>query len=326
MKSWRDFIKEKEDVIVPWTGEQNVYTKGRRWKIQGRRPEEHGWHIFQVGTNKLATWNSSTETPFDWEKGQFGFTGYMVGNRVIPDNSSVVPDPEKIIEQTIEVGLVDPGMERFSRGYVVHWEKELYLFGRQEFPMGPESEVVEAFLERKSDISSISGVTPALDLAFRFESLMRTQNEERRRLLEEQYRKERERLEKEERLRTLEKSLGSGSGRRQMALVNFEEAARAALLVSGAVLLDQRPSTRRSEYIVQFRHEQRRFECVVDNSLHIVDAGICLNGHDRMFTLESLPGVISEAIKSHRLHVFRRVDSSGYPENNVWDMDVDEED
>jgi hypothetical protein len=49
-------------------------------------------------------------------------------------------------------------------------------------------------------------------------------------------------------------------------------------------------------------------------TLRIVDAGICLEAHvtgergDNRFTLESLPAVLEEAIRTNRLVVFRHVD------------------
>jgi hypothetical protein len=71
--------------------------------------------------------------------------------------------------------------------------------------------------------------------------------------------------------------------------------------------------------IVNFRHQHQRFECVCDaRTLRIIDAGICLVGHndyddedddtirgDTFFTLESLPSVITEAINTGVLHITR---------------------
>lgn len=42
-------------------------------------------------------------------------------------------------------------------------------------------------------------------------------------------------------------------------------------------------------------------------TLHIIDSGICLTGNDFLFTLESLPPTIGEAIDEGVLHVFRHV-------------------
>ena len=100
-----------------------------------------------------------------------------------------------------------------------------------------------------------------------------------------------------------------------MAAVDFEEAARAALSVADAELLDHRDSARRGEKVITYRLDGRRYECVCDaRTLNILDAGVCLNDYrtgqkgDTWFTLESLPGVIREADRTGVLHVFRRVD------------------
>ena len=102
--------------------------------------------------------------------------------------------------------------------------------------------------------------------------------------------------------------------RRALARRDFGTAAKTALAVSGAELLDHRDNVRRGEKVVQFRFKRRRFECVVHaESLRIVDAGVCLINHatgergDDRFTLESLPAVIDEAMRRGVLHVFRRV-------------------
>ncbi|MEQ1501229.1 MAG: hypothetical protein ABMB14_03320 [Myxococcota bacterium] len=108
--------------------------------------------------------------------------------------------------------------------------------------------------------------------------------------------------------------IGSGEGRRELAADDFEAAARAALALSGAELLDHHPGYERGEQIVLFRFRGRRFECVADAALRIVDSGICLTDHhtgekgDTRFTLESLPGVIGEAIDNDVLVVFRHPD------------------
>jgi hypothetical protein len=73
--------------------------------------------------------------------------------------------------------------------------------------------------------------------------------------------------------------------------------------------------------IVRFRFDNRRFECTCDEkTLRIIDSGICLTAHeddrefeggtrgDDFFVLESLPGVIKEAIEDHKLVVYRHAD------------------
>ena len=57
---------------------------------------------------------------------------------------------------------------------------------------------------------------------------------------------------------------------------------------------------------VTWRFSGQRFVSVVDVvTLQVVDAGVCLAGEDDLVTLESLPGVIREAIDTSRLVVTR---------------------
>jgi hypothetical protein len=309
--SWKDLLSNKETITVPWTGGRIIRGAGRKWNMIGASPEEHGWHQFEVSGDRRAVWKGKGEPDMFWSEYQNNkVTGYMVGSRIIPDDAAVDPDPDKVFEQSIHVDFVEPGLDRFSRAEVVNYEQSGLIYASTQFPIGPENEVLQAFLSREGSVSDIPNVTPALDLAFRFESQQRDQREERVRRLEEK------RLE-EERRNNLRKMIGTGEGRRELARVDFGAAATAALGLSGSTLLDHRPSYNRNEIIVQFRYRNRRFECVVEkDTLHVVDSGICLTGNDRLFTLESLPPVIGNAIDVGVLHVFRHVDDYTEFEND----------
>jgi len=207
---------------------------------------------------------------------------------------------------------------RVSAGRIFEGGPLVYI--GQEMPLGPESDVLNAYLDQTKSVDAIPGVTPALDAAFRMESYQRAEAEKRRLEEERRRREEDERRAQEERRRQLVEQLGDGAGRRAMAHVDFDQAARAALAVGGAELLDTRKATRRGERIVKFRLDRRRFECTCEEAtLRIIDAGICLTAHyddanfeggtkgDTWFTLESLPGVIREAQAQGKLVVFRHV-------------------
>jgi hypothetical protein len=104
--------------------------------------------------------------------------------------------------------------------------------------------------------------------------------------------------------------------RRELARLNFPEAARMALAISGATFLSERDSYQRGNKVVRFDFRGRSFECECEQStLRIVEAGICLTqGRERgdtRFTLESLPSVIEEAMRTGGLHVTRQLDYEG---------------
>ncbi len=206
------------------------------------------------------------------------------------------------------------GLERFTRGLAVVDRGQNLVYGGQEFPLGPEIDVLEAFQDRKESVSDIPNVTPALDLAFRWISYQRERAEERRRELERIRAEEEAKRAAEERLQEAMKNAGTAVGRRVLAQHDFESAAREALRVSGSELLDVRESRNRGEMVVQYRFRRQRLECVVDrNTLNIIDAGICLEDHetgirgDTWLSLESISGVVGQAMDEGKLVIWRHV-------------------
>jgi hypothetical protein len=298
----------------PWLGGRKIHGNGRTWRVVNKLPPEFGWCLFELKGGRTAKYCEQAEPLANWENEHHTTRGYIVGDRFIPERARVDPDPERLAEQTIAVYLVERGLDRFAPCLVAFEEENRAIFVRQLFDSVVEEKAREAFIDRRVDIASIRDVPPALDLAFRFASRQRELVERRRLELEKQ------RLEEERREAAL-KSIGTGLGRRQLATTDFAAAARAALAVSGAEFLDAREAHGRNEMIVQYRFMNRRFECVVDRlTLRLTDSGVCLQDHrgvkgDTRFTLESIPGVISEAIRENKLHIYRHVDDE---EEDYW--------
>jgi len=329
---WRDLLQGKDErIVLPWisgvTG-RSLRSLDRTWTIVGKLPEESGWHTF-----KLEGRNARLGDDFDREMAKEPFVvppgslyfqakGYLVGDHFVSDQARVDPDPKKIAEVAEPVYMIEPGLDRFARIEVGRaFEGGPLIYEGMDMPLGPESDVLKAYEDREVSVDKIPGVTPALDAAFRMESWQRAEAERRRAEAERRRREEEERRAQEERRQELVKKLGDGASRREMAKIDFAEAARAALAVSGAEYLDHRRAARRGEMAVRFRINRRRFECTCDEkTLQIIDAGICLTAHyddeefeegtrgDTFFTLESLPSVIREAERGGRLVVFRHVD------------------
>lgn len=310
---WRDLLQtEDETVVSPWVGGRTLQTWDRTWRIKGRLPPEHGWHIFTVN-NREVRWKETTEAPCDTLRGVV--RGYLVGDLLVPENEARVESDLPVLATRFErVHLIEPGLDRFVRVSAGRaFEAGPYIYEGQEMPLGPEDEVLQAFLDGVKSVDKVVGVPPALDAAFRVESWRRDEAEKRRR-------EEQERREREERVQRAREKMGTGQGRRELAAEDFGEAARAALAVGGATYLDHRQSHRRGEMVVRFRLDNRRYECTCGAyDLRIIDAGICLTAHyddpdfeggtrgDNWFTLESLPGVIREANRRDALVVFRHV-------------------
>lgn len=315
--SWRDLLQAADEfVTLPWVGGRSLRTMARSFQLEGPLPREHGWHRFRIEKARVLRY-ARPDTGWDaplllaWP-----CVGYLVGDRLVRDDVRVATDPAQLVTLTERVHLVEPGLGRFVRVSAgrVH-EGGALVYRAQEMPLGPEDAVLQAFYDRLPAVDSIPGVVPALDVAFRFETWQRAEADRRRR--EEHERQEREAAQRalEARMAQLREALGTGAGRRELAVLDFPEAARAALAVGGAEYLDSRDSYNRGEKVVQFRLERRRFECTCDaRTLRIIDAGICLQDHrtgekgDTRFTLESFPGVIREAIEDDKLVVWRHVD------------------
>lgn len=310
---WRDLLQTPgETVEAPWVGGRSLRTYERTWAIEGKLPREFGWYTFEL-TGRKARCGTAAEAPFDVLRDVV--RGFLVGDRLVPEGTAVPPDIKAIIEDFEPVFLVEPGLGRFVRVSAGRFcEGGPLIYQGLEMPLGPEEDVQGAFLDQAKTVDQIAGVIPALDAAFRIETWRRKEAEKARAEAERKRREEEERLAREERRRQLVEQLGDGRGRREMAQLDFEEAARAALAIGGATLLDQRQSYNRGEWVVQFRFNRRRFECTCDRNLRIIDAGICLIDHatgrkdDNLLTLESLPAVIREAMGVGRLVVFRHID------------------
>jgi hypothetical protein len=309
--SWKDLLqKPNESTVLVWTGGRLVRSFDRTWSIEGKLPPEHGWHEFKI-EGRWATWKKASEPNIELLGNTF--SGYLIGNRVISDGVAANTDPSKILGKSEEVLFLPDGLDKFARVKVgCTYENGPYIFMSPAFPLGPENEVLSAFLDGRDSVSHIKGVAPALDVAFRLETLQREETRRRREELERLRRIEEERRAVEERRHQLVRQLGDAVGRRQMAVVDFDEAARSALAVGGASFLDARRGISRNEMVVRFRYADRRFECTCDKqTLRIIDSGICLVNDqtgekgDTFFTLESLPGVIREAIDDDKLVIFR---------------------
>lgn len=325
--SWRDLIGNS-NVTSLWLGGRTLHAQGMVLTIKGRLPPKEGMHEFTL-QGKNATWvKESEQSTYDFLSRYRKITGYLADGRFIPDNVRIQGnDPTHLVNLTENVWLLEEGLDRFARITVCRYDDTRLIYLQQEFPLGPEDEVRLAYIQGKDSVKHVAGVTPALNLAFQYETFLKVEAEKIRLEKERLEREEAARIERENRRKEAAKHLASGEGRREMAEVDFEAAARAALAVGGAKLLSWRNSNAR-EAVVQFEFRNRGFECVCDKkTLRITDAGICLTSHttgekgDTYFTLESLPGVIQEAIQTGKLVVFRHV----YGYDNHYENERDDE-
>jgi len=314
-------LNTSEIRVLPWLGSRELRVKEQVWEVAGVRPPEFGWWRWSCDGARRACWDILTPlSDIDPAILSYVVKGYVVGDRLVVDGATVDPNPLKIYDQADVLNLVDGDLPRFARVAAGRLYENGPLFYRGiEFPLGPEDDVLSAFLDGK-DITKVKGVTPPLEAAFKMEVFQRQEAQRRRVEAEKRRLEEEEKLRKENQRRQLVEQLGDGAGRRRMAEVDFGQAARAALAITNAVYLDHRKSAHGNEYVVTFRLMRRRFECTCDVRLRVIDSGICLKAEyeqdgfeegtrgDTFFSLESLPGVIQEAERLGRLVVFRHVD------------------
>lgn len=312
--SWRDLLQEEDEVLIlPWVGGGSL-----PWQIDGKGPKKPGWYKFKRKGRKIQLISPVEESNTICLKNKK--FGYLIGDRFIPDDIKGLIQVRQLAESLQPVHLIDPGLDRFVRvsvGSLLH--DSPLIFNSQEFPIGPEDSVLQAFFDGKKDLSDIPGVSPALNSAFNVEVWRRDE--------EEKIRKEEERIREETRKRKeAEEKVGTAEGRRDLAKFNFKTAAIAALQVGNAKYVDHRNSVNKNEMVVRYSVDNRQLECVCDkDSLRIIDAGVCLVNHttgekgDARFTLESLPAVIRQAIKERKLVVWRHVGGVNYDEDEDED-------
>lgn len=314
MRTWEKLLRTgNEKITLPWLGGRVIQGPTQTWTLAGPSPTEHGWYLFKISGRHVSDPVATDPTDSETKLLRSRVRGYLVGDRILPDNLPIDPNPKKIAGTSERVHLLDPNLDRFARVVAGRiFPEGPLVFVEMDMPRGPEDEVLAAYMDELPSLDGIKGVTPALDAAFRMESWQRSEAARRRAELEKLRREEEERRLQEERRQVILQQLGDSRSRRDLAKVDFGEAAAASLRLAGASLLDHRAG-RRGEHIVRFRLDGRRYECVCDTNLRIIDSGICLQDHDTgergdtWLTLESLPSVIQEADRERKLVVYRRV-------------------
>ena len=228
---WRDLLQtEDERIVLPWVGGRSLRLRERAYSVDAALPPEHGWYTFRLrGRKAFVEGDPIDPRP---ELLDFPVKGYLVGDRIVADGERVDPDPRKLAGSAERVFLIEPGLDRFVRIAAGRmFDGGPLIYAGLDMPLGPEEEVLQAFLDKRPSADHVRGVPPALDAAFRMETFQRTEAERRRAEAERRRREEEERRQRDERRRELVEKLGDGAGRRAMAQYDFEEAARAALAI-----------------------------------------------------------------------------------------------
>jgi hypothetical protein len=318
------FLGKKEHVVLAYLGGAHVIGKDRRLRVEGDRPA-HGFHRFEVSGRNARALEVVAEPDFSGlpkARGHF-VAGWLVHGTNTMDRLSLLPDEEPAPFAIVRARRWHSGDLLFeSLDFETEIEGEARLRLEQNGALG-DLKGVPATLRQAYGIAlglatgarqhlplSVREVAPhAADVAERGEAAAR----------ELTVRIDRERRAEEERARIRALMQGApiasvnvrGLGRMGPRGVhptpeNAAERAEAALDGAHARMLSSRRlSQLQIEVAWEFMGE--RFISVIDAmTLQVYDSGVCLAGEDDLVTLDSLPGVIREAIDTGRLVITRR--------------------
>ncbi|MBK7584517.1 MAG: hypothetical protein IPI67_30555 [Myxococcales bacterium] len=322
---YRKFLSkgERTRCVLPYFGGRYVHDATRRYSINVEQPP--GWYEFELD-QRVATPVDRAEPPdlsaLPAVRGHFA-RGWLFGGGRDLTRVELLPAEEPPV--------LSPVIARRSAG------GEL-VFDSLEFETEAE-EACRVALEEERGINDVKGVSAALRAAFgyalaarigarmeiaispreamRAVSTLSSDGRERAerllRELEEERRLERVRIDawlrSEGRQALPHGSSGPDGWRRPetgRAGRTPAERAHRALDEAGAELSGYRVLGD-GMLEVTYRFLGERFISVVDEqTLQVIDAGICLSGSDRMVTLESLPSVIREGYENDELNITRR--------------------
>lgn len=308
---YRKFLKQEQEMVLPYLGGPTIRATDRRLRVT--QPGEPGWWKVRVSGRK-ASLAEPTEAPSldelpkvrgHWAEGMIFSTG---------------KDAERVDLCLEEPASLAPCIAR-------RWPGGELLFENVDFEDEAEDNARRA-LEDQQDISHLKGVSPALRAAF---GCALGANLARRRGVRvsplelrahwaaiaeggiAQAQLALDGILEARRLAELQVATREATRRRQARIrarpEDVWDQVVSALQGTGAEPLStrvQRGQHGRSNVEVTFRFMGERFISVVDlETFQVWDSGVCLDGADAMVTLDSLPGVLREAIDTDQLVITR---------------------
>src|SRR5688572_6018984 len=102
---WRDLLQKDEAIVSPWLEGRSLRTFARSFKIEGALPPEPGWHRFAIAGRK-ARFCAAAE-PDDSALGE-RVRGYLIGDRLVPDDVRVRPELAELARSFTRVHLIEP--------------------------------------------------------------------------------------------------------------------------------------------------------------------------------------------------------------------------
>lgn len=318
---YRKFLGKKETLILPHFGGAFVETQGRRLRLE--EALEPGWWRFEI-QGRYATPIEPAETENSALDNLPIVRGHALGDRLVKNGA--------VAEPIYFLPADQPAM--FAPLRARTWPRGQLIFEAVEFEGEAEESARRALEDRRSikderglpaTLRAAFGYAVALDVARRLEVPLApaevagrivelAEREDGRVFAETIVRGIAREREAHERLVAAREQTPAVQARAQPIAVrrvrergrDAEARAENALTSAGAELLNTR-NLDSGRLEVKYRVFGERFITVVDrHTLRVLDAGLCLAGADQLVTLESLPGVIRQAIDEDRLVITRR--------------------
>ncbi|MBL8917684.1 MAG: hypothetical protein JNJ54_02395 [Myxococcaceae bacterium] len=334
---YRRFLAKTEALVLPWLGGRDVDAGDRRLRLTGEAPGKPGWYSFEVSGRK-ATLQGPADPPDlskrpkvrGWLRGDrlFREGGVIEPVQLLPDEEPPLFSPivarrwsdgallfdslefESEAEGTLREALAERRALKDVKGVPAPLRAAYGLSVLER--VGREKNVRFAPLEVRLSLGPI-----AEEGAPKAEAVLQALEDERelarRELLELERRRQQQLVAAD--LEVQRQALrdrqaheaAQGLGRRNRPQDTVEERAENTLAAAGAQLETLR-RLRDGQLEVVFRYRGERFISIVDGAtLQVIDSGICL-GHpprDELVTLESLIGVIEEAMDTGALVILR---------------------
>lgn len=309
------FLGKKEERVLPYLGGAHVYGKDRRLRVAEPRPAI-GFHRFEVRGREARALEAVDPPDFaDAPRAR----GHLVDGWLVHpggvDRLQLMPEEEP-----------PPLASARAR----RWWSGDHVFEALDFD-GEAEEAARLRLERREPLGDLKGVASTLRTAFGIAFAVATarRNQTPLAVLEAapfaagvadrgteaalpsiiRIVDERRRAEEQARLRDMMsgRPVAPQRGRSGDATLDNAAVRAEAALDSADARMTASRRLERGNLEVTFEFMGQRFISVVDAiSLQVWDSGVCLAGEDRLVTLDSLPGVIREAIQTGRLVITRR--------------------
>ena len=330
--SFRSFLAPREPVVLPYFGGTRVDAADRRYRVEvaadpgagGEFPRldlRPGWWRFAIDGRRASPIEKAEPVDLGslpairghWVDGHIAGAGQVLARVALPPSEEPAP---------------------LARVVGRRWYSGEVLLDSIEFEDDAEL-AVRAALEGERGIAGVRGVVPSLRSAFAYALGLAVARAGRvpvtpreltpavvaiadggrdavlarlAELVRDREQAERERAARRQVAAVMQqqRQLRTVAARAQQRVHHGSPAERAdaALEAAGARMLSARRTGDALEVTFTFM-DVRIIATVAPDTLHVYDAGICLDGADEELTLDSLPSVIKEAIEDGRLNITR---------------------